>query len=344
MLRASIARLGMHGRGPSGSPGPAPVHAVATLSDVAMIDGATQAYVPVTLSHPVSGTDLVLTLSDGNTATIAIGQMAGESEPYAVTPGDEPFVVSIVSYAGGAFTSLDITDTCTVTPGQPVELVRVYKGSIVMSTSGSFPKTDFLSVSGVSASNTEVDCEAVGGGASGYSTTSGTFASQGGTPGKVSVAQKTYAELPSTIEYTVGAGGAVRTTSGVNVGGATAISGIVSADGGDTVSLNPNDRPTGPGQGGRVWTDDDTARGGKSNASIPELTLNGGEMSGDREGQSATTPFQHGSGGAAWGGGGYRPHGGWPGGGGGKGYGAQGSGSGGAGAARFHVYAWEIPS
>jgi hypothetical protein len=255
-----------------------------------------------------------------------------------------------VSYAGGDFASLDISDTCVITPGQPVELVRVYKGSVAKSTSGTLEKEGLLTLSGTTAALTEVDCEAVGGGASGYATSSNT-ATLGGAPGEVALVSASYADLPDVVSFTIGAGGARTSKSPPNVGGMTTIEGIVSAAGAGIDDLSPIDRPTGPGQGAVLrGTSDFPSRGsgGASNASIAELRLEGGYFVGGGwrqpafDGNSASTPFQHGSGGGSgsWGGG----NGGWPGGGGGigtLGSSTADAGAGGAGAARFHVYAWE---
>ena len=239
-----------------------------------------------------------------------------------------------------------VSTTGAVTP--PVDLVRVYKGSIVKSSSGNFPKTDLLSLSGTTTALTEIDCEAVGGGASGrYSLND---ASDGGTPGIVATVSVAYADLPDTIEFTIGAGGPIVTGS-VASGGATSIIGIVSVPVSGTAALSPKDRPSGPGQGATTWTNKVASNnGGKSNASYPDLVLDGGIGSGDVgtnpvNGKNAVTPFQHGSGGASCNVQSPSGNGGWPGGGGSKGYNLPGYsgrvGSGGAGAARFHVYALE---
>lgn len=339
MLRASIARLGLHVSGPSGVPGsaPDPVHAAAALADVTVPDGVTSAQVAVTLSYQVVGSDLVLTLTDGILCVIAVGTTYGLSEPYAISPGGDPFVVGIVSYEGGSFASLDISDVCTVTPGQAAELVRVYVNSIVHSSSGAFDKSDLLAlVPGVDPALIEIDCEAVGGGAAGWYSKSSE--GRGGAPGAVAVATRTYAEMPDTIEVEIGAGGA---GSSRGVGGTTRVLSVVTAAGGDTYQVTPKDRPTGPGAGASHYgIDGEAARGGNSNDSLPELRLLGPSGGARRNGVSVATPFQHGTAGSSFvqtGG-----NGGWPGGGGGHGGGSgYNGGNGGAGAARFHLYVLE---
>lgn len=324
---------------------PHPVHAVLTLADHEALQGATSATITATVSHPVYGTPLVITLDNEATITIQVDATSDVSTAFSIEPGGEPFDVAVESVSGGTYTSLDISDTCTVTPGQPVEMVRVYKGSIVKDASGSFPKSDLLAISGTTGALTEVECEAVGGGASGVGTTV-TTPSSGGTPGKVAMETVLYADLPDTIQFTVGAGGTNATTSS-QPGGATEINGIVTAAASGTAIASPKDRPIGPGQGGTIASEDpEVRRGGRSNASIPELMLEGGisaSVSAIGNGLDATTPFQHGSGGAAASVNGQSSRGGWPGGGGGRGWagGPYRGGLGGAGAARFHVYAWE---
>ena len=59
------------------------------------------------VSNAVTETDLVITLSNGATATIAVGQTTGEAK---FTPLDNA-VVTIVTTTGGDFEKLDITDT-----------------------------------------------------------------------------------------------------------------------------------------------------------------------------------------------------------------------------------------
>jgi len=342
MMRASMAALQMAAptvrrRGVAG------VHAVVHLEDVTLPDGATEAYVPVTLSHPVSGTDLVLTLSGGVLCTIPVGQTSGKSAHYTVTPGDPPFEVTIASYEGGSFASLDVSGTCTVTPGQPLEAERVYVGSSVHATSGALDKADLLAlIDDADEADVEVDCEVVGGGASGRASPNNNL---GGTPGKVAKLSVPYVDLPETIEFIVGAGGIGTSLNTINEGGASEIVGIVSVPSSGIDGYANKDRPTGPGQGALSNSSSPGWDGGASNNSIPELRLAGGvgssSSSANRNGLDATTPFQHGSGGGA-GAVSYSGNGGWPGGGGacGKSYTA---GSGGAGAVRFHVYKWVRP-
>jgi hypothetical protein len=230
-----------------------------------------------------------------------------------------------------------------IVPPDPV-LVRTYKGSLVYLSSGSVTKAGIAAqgfISGVNSAMVEVDVEAVGGGQAGKRTS--TSPDTGGVPAAVNLVTVAWADLPSEIAFTVGAGGAGASAA---VGGTSSVAGIVSAAGGSGPPLSPKDRPTGPGQGGLETNSLEAARGGRSNASIPELMLEGGKSTSTNvpaQGLDATSPFQHGSGASAFGGGFTGLRGGIPGGGGGRTWTAPGSSvsPGGQGAVRFHVYAWE---
>lgn len=113
--------------------------------------------------------------------------------PFVVDLGGDPFTVGIESFSGAAFSSLDITDTCTVTPGQPVEMVRVHKGSIVKAASGSFPKRTSRGVRHDGCAHRHRQ-RGVGGGASGQGT-SIADASSGGTPSNVAVETLAYDDI-----------------------------------------------------------------------------------------------------------------------------------------------------
>jgi hypothetical protein len=343
MMRASLARLGMQSRGAlAGSSAPAPVYAVLTLDDSDPPDGVLVASVHASLSAPAIA-PLSVTLDNGTTLAFAIGATEATSGSFAVQLGGAPFVVAVESYTGGGFASLDVSDSCVVTPGQALEPVRVYKGSLVYAASGSVDKSAILAESfmtGVDPDAVEIDFEAVGAGGAGVY-----GGGKGGRPGAVAVVTRAWADVPATVAYTVGAGG-------LGDGGSTVITGLATAAGGIRLAtaLSPKDRPTGPGQGSANPTGDNEAkRGGKANASIPELTVlggTGGATGSSAAGHDATTPFEHGGGGAAYAQAYNAGIGGWPGGG-GAGFSSVSSGSnprGGHGAARLHIYAWEIPT
>lgn len=232
---------------------------------------------------------------------------------------------------------------CKATNGGITALVPFYVGSIVKSVSGTIPKSDLLALTEKgSPSLTLVEVVATGAGAPGLGTSLVT-ASIGGRPGLVDRKTVAYNDLPDSIAFIVGAG--IGDSAGVSSadknGGFSEVAGIVHAAGGRQVwaPLDPKDRPTGPGQGSYQRPDDSTLRrGGHSNDSIPEIRLTGTTGNG----RNATTPFQHGTGGASNSQHGYV--GGWPGGGGGKGGGSgyRGGASGG-GSVVYHVYELRRP-
>jgi hypothetical protein len=103
---------------PAPAPAPAPVDATVTLTSSAatVTEGGSLVYTAV-VSQPVTGSALVINLSNGTTITIPVGQTSGTSAPVPVR-GDDAYAqnpdtvsVSVSGTSGGAFGS--------VTPGQP---------------------------------------------------------------------------------------------------------------------------------------------------------------------------------------------------------------------------------
>jgi len=235
---------------------------------------------------------------------------------------------------------------------EPGERVRVYKRSLVYYSSGSVTKASIAALpelDGVDLESVELVFEAIGGGQKGVETSSEfTAQAYGGVPGEVKRATRTWDAVPSTISYTVGAGG--QSSGGTGVGGGnSSIGDIVSALGGaqtHNTTWHPKDRSDGPGAGGRRSDTEEDRRGGNANAGTDlELLGGSGATDGDPAGKNATSPFQYGSGGAVSNAQG-RGHGGRPGGGGGRGFSNVGqpkSGWGGGGACRIHIYVWETP-
>lgn len=336
MIRSSMARLGLTASRAAGAPATSPVHAVVTLNDVVVPNGATSAIISASLSHRVTGSDLMLTLTNGATVIIAVGEASGTSDPFAVSIGGKSFSVGIESFTGSSFASLDTSDECIVTPSP--ERVLVYKGSRVNASSGTWTKASALSeafLSGVPVEDIVVVVEGVGAGGGQNKTNGYAFsAARGGMPGSVATAQVPFADLPGSVTFTVGA-----SVSTQHVGGSTVVSGILTALGAEAVWIGPADRAVGPGAGSKVEAGE---VGGASNASIPELRLSGGTPHAFNPsviaGRDATTPFQHGSGGASGVAGGA---GGFPGGGAGGSDSGVASERGGHGCVRWHYYAWE---
>ncbi|WP_235581906.1 immunoglobulin-like domain-containing protein, partial [Rhizobacter sp. Root29] len=73
------------------------------------------------VDHPVTGSPLVLVLSNGQSITIAVGQSSGNSAPFAVRPddayaqGDQPLNVGIVSHSGANYENLATGSTVATT-------------------------------------------------------------------------------------------------------------------------------------------------------------------------------------------------------------------------------------
>ena len=67
-----------------------------SISDVTVDEGTGTATITASVDNAVTGTDLVITLSDGKTITIAVGDSTGTSAAFAVQ-GDDPYVDGSVS-------------------------------------------------------------------------------------------------------------------------------------------------------------------------------------------------------------------------------------------------------
>ncbi|WP_188752397.1 retention module-containing protein, partial [Marinobacterium zhoushanense] len=106
------------------------VSAVLTLGDVTVLEGSELATISASVDVAVSGSPLVITLSNGATITIPVGQTSGTSTPFSVQ-GDDPYVdgesysVSVSGTSGGDFDSLDTTDTGAVTVNDTIDTTYV---------------------------------------------------------------------------------------------------------------------------------------------------------------------------------------------------------------------------
>ncbi|MDO6440732.1 immunoglobulin-like domain-containing protein [Marinobacter sp. 2_MG-2023] len=98
-----------------------------TLSDITSEEGESQT-ITATVDHPVTENDLVISLSNGETITIAVGATSGTSDPFQVQSDDvyvdgETYDVSIDSVTGGNFEQVVDTDTSTVTVTDTIDPV-----------------------------------------------------------------------------------------------------------------------------------------------------------------------------------------------------------------------------
>jgi hypothetical protein len=95
---------------------------IVTLSDVSVIEGTATATIGATVSNPVTGSPFVITLDNGATITIPVGQSSGTSTAFTVVHnGEDPYVdpqsypVGVQGTTGGNYEALNTTDTATVT-------------------------------------------------------------------------------------------------------------------------------------------------------------------------------------------------------------------------------------
>jgi hypothetical protein len=89
-----------------------------TPSSAQVTEGGSLTYT-AKVASPVTGTDLVLTLTNGQTVTIPVGSTSGTSAPFAVRgddaylQGDQTVVVGVAGASGGTYDSIDTTTTAT---------------------------------------------------------------------------------------------------------------------------------------------------------------------------------------------------------------------------------------
>jgi len=95
--------------------------AVVTLSasSASVSEGGSIVYT-ASVDSPVTDSDLVIALSNGQTITIPIGALSANSDPYSVRDNpyinaDDTFTVSIAGTTGGNYEALNTTSTATTT-------------------------------------------------------------------------------------------------------------------------------------------------------------------------------------------------------------------------------------
>ena len=106
---------------------------VITLADVTVDESGTITYSASIDTAPE--TDLVITLSNGVTITIAAGELTGSSEPQAAQ-GEDVYAdaatstISITGTTGGGFDEIDTTSTATLTVSDTVNTTTITVGSV----------------------------------------------------------------------------------------------------------------------------------------------------------------------------------------------------------------------
>lgn len=104
--------------------------AVITLGDLTVLEGSGTATVTAIVDSPVSGSPLVITLTNGAIITIPVGATSGVSTPFSVQNDDvyldgENYTIAITGTTGGNFTQLDMSDTANVVVQDTIDAVRV---------------------------------------------------------------------------------------------------------------------------------------------------------------------------------------------------------------------------
>uniref|UniRef100_UPI00261EC2ED retention module-containing protein n=1 Tax=uncultured Methylophaga sp. TaxID=285271 RepID=UPI00261EC2ED len=103
---------------------------VVTLGDVTVNEGDGTATITGSVENAVTGSPLVITLNNGATITIDVGETSGASTPFPVQ-GDDPYIdgetitLSVTGTDGGNYSSLDTLDTSTVTVNDTIDDVTV---------------------------------------------------------------------------------------------------------------------------------------------------------------------------------------------------------------------------
>ncbi|WP_189502500.1 immunoglobulin-like domain-containing protein, partial [Mesorhizobium sp. M00.F.Ca.ET.216.01.1.1] len=101
-----------------------------TLDDVSVNEGAGTATITAHVANAVTGLDLVISLDNGASVTIAVGATSGVSTAFAVQ-GDDPYVdgesyqVGVSGTSGGNFEALDTSDKATVTVHDTIDTTAI---------------------------------------------------------------------------------------------------------------------------------------------------------------------------------------------------------------------------
>ncbi|MCW8964524.1 MAG: hypothetical protein OQL16_12065, partial [Gammaproteobacteria bacterium] len=101
-----------------------------TLGDIIAVEGGS-ATIDATVGTPVAGSNLVITLDNGATITITVGNTTGTSTSFTVANTEDPYVdagsytVGISGTSGGNFTALDTTDTALVSVGDTTDITTL---------------------------------------------------------------------------------------------------------------------------------------------------------------------------------------------------------------------------
>jgi T1SS-143 domain-containing protein len=119
----------------------AQVSDVVTLNDVTVNEGDGTATLTGSVENPVTGSPLIITLDNGATITIPVGDTSAASTPFAVQ-GDDPYVdgesytVEVTGTSGGNYSSLDTSDDATVTVNDTIDTTTVTLDDVSVAEDG----------------------------------------------------------------------------------------------------------------------------------------------------------------------------------------------------------------
>jgi len=114
---------------------------VVTLNDVTVSEGDGTATITGSVENPVTGSPLVITLDNGATITIPVGDTSAASTPFPVQ-GDDPYVdgeiytVEVTGTSGGNYSSLDTSDDATVTVNDTIDTTTVTLDDVSVAEDG----------------------------------------------------------------------------------------------------------------------------------------------------------------------------------------------------------------
>ncbi|GEM_PF-1246485 len=120
----------------------AQVSDVLTLNDVTVNEGDGTATITGSVASPVTGSPLVITLDNGATITIPVGDTSADSTPFSVQGDDvyldgESYTVEVTGTTGGNYSSLDTSDDATVTISDTIDTTTVTLDNVSVAEDGS---------------------------------------------------------------------------------------------------------------------------------------------------------------------------------------------------------------
>jgi hypothetical protein len=114
---------------------------VVTLNDVTVNEGEGTATITGSVANPVTGSPLVITLDNGATITIPVGETSADSTPFSVQGDDvyvdgESYTVEVTGTTGGNYSSLDTSDDATVTVNDTTDTTTVTLNDVSVAEDG----------------------------------------------------------------------------------------------------------------------------------------------------------------------------------------------------------------